>query len=535
MKVIVCFTSRFCLLCLILISMVEEVLPNEAPPALAGCILSIHPQERRGPPVELQIRVHRKRFWLGFVRGGKVIIGELVGLDRREQEAGSFFAMDVREPVRSILLSPAGFHFTLRDRNRYQTYRFRPPPYDMLFEDLQSNCDAMRELHSPLKKDVAFDPTGVQFINWLVDLNTGRSTMPDQAARFFGEDQRTAVEDALTKLLGKPQRAVDSEAFRALLLSAGFRLPPLFDSAESFDGGFAAVSIRDKWGLIGSNGYWIIEPRFDALRVGESATFAVKQDARWGLASPKTVITEAIYDDVRACSNGLCAFRQGLKWGFLTKFGAVGIRPSFDDVRDFKGDYAAVRSGQRWFLIDQGGNSQTPPIIARTLNSPVENRLSFQREKAGFFDINSMAVVAENFDSVKEFSEGMAAVEINGVWGFIDAGGNLAISPQFRAAKDFKESAAAVQAQSGYWGYIGLDGNWVLKPQFISAGEFSEGLAWVSVNVDARLGFNRYGLINHDGQLVYPAVFEDALNFRQGLAAVRILNRWGYLDRRRLK
>ena len=58
--------------------------------------------------------------------------------------------------------------------------------------------------------------------------------------------------------------------------------------------------------------------------------------------------------------------------------------------------------------------------------------------------------------------------------------GEVAIAPQFDYAADFSEGLAAVQ-QDGRYGYIDTDGNWVVEPTYTNAGRFSEGFARVQM------------------------------------------------------
>lgn len=41
---------------------------------------------------------------------------------------------------------------------------------------------------------------------------------------------------------------------------------------------------------------------------------------------------------------------------------------------------------------------------------------------------------------------------------------------------------------------------------------------------------HKYGYLNYDGELQIPIVYEDAENFSEGLAAVKLNGKWGYID-----
>jgi hypothetical protein len=85
------------------------------------------------------------------------------------------------------------------------------------------------------------------------------------------------------------------------------------------------------------------------------------------------------------------------------------------------------------------------------------------------------------------------------------------------------------KAPSGKWGYQDDKGNYRIKPVFELALPFKEGLAAVSVS-------NKFGFIDGFGRPVIRFQFDEARNFCDGLAAVMIINqnmakKWGYIDK----
>ncbi|MEB3211852.1 MAG: WG repeat-containing protein, partial [Leptolyngbyaceae bacterium] len=72
--------------------------------------------------------------------------------------------------------------------------------------------------------------------------------------------------------------------------------------------------------------------------------------------------------------------------------------------------------------------------------------------------------------------------------------GEMAIAPQFDYAANFSEGLAAVQ-MDGKYGFISPSGAWQVEPEYSNVGQFSEGYAWVQVD-------NRRGYITIDGNLL---------------------------------
>ena len=71
--------------------------------------------------------------------------------------------------------------------------------------------------------------------------------------------------------------------------------------------------------------------------------------------------------------------------------------------------------------------------------------------------------------------EGMARFEIGGGWG-LDKSGKLAGEPRFDDARDFSEGLAAVKLE-GLWGFVDKTGELVIPPVFSYVHDFSGGSA----------------------------------------------------------
>src|ERR1035438_7137669 len=89
----------------------------------------------------------------------------------------------------------------------------------------------------------------------------------------------------------------------------------------------------------------------------------------------------------------------------------------------------------------------------------------------------------------------------------------------------------------GKWGYVDVAGKMAINPQFDDADEFSEGLAAVRLGGGVPKPFRglggggRYGYIHRDGKYVINPQFDEAGKFAAGLAAVKLGGRWGFIGK----
>jgi hypothetical protein len=132
----------------------------------------------------------------------------------------------------------------------------------------------------------------------------------------------------------------------------------------------------------------------------------------------------------------------------------------------------------------------------------------------------------------RSFAEGLAAVSVNGKWGFINSGGQFVIPAKFGSVDDFSEGLALVTPAPAdeYWnkntlfGYINTSGQYVIPPRFNWALSFSDGLAPVCTGPcrNKDLPKARIGYIDRNGRYVLPAHYGHGCRFSEGLACASL-------------
>lgn len=83
-------------------------------------------------------------------------------------------------------------------------------------------------------------------------------------------------------------------------------------------------------------------------------------------------------------------------------------------------------------------------------------------------------IIAQRFEIAQPFSGGLAAVRLEGQWGYIDPGGKTVIPPRFKAAGPFSGGYAEVRIGDAY-GIIDRSGRVVVPAQFSQILPFSKG------------------------------------------------------------
>lgn len=230
------------------------------------------------------------------------------------------------------------------------------------------------------------------------------------------------------------------------------------------------------------------------------------------------VVIKPQFEDAYSFSEGLAAVKIKVIWGFIDITGNIVIEPQFFKVRSFKKGLAQFELGREWCLINKRG--EVLDIIG-----------GWSPFKIKILDYGGYSTTAFMFEEIKSFQEGLAAVRIEGKWGYIDTTGYIVIKPQFKddtyshILYDFSEGFAPVKIKDK-WGFINTTGRVVIEPQFedYDYDGFVEGLAAVKVK-------KKWGFIDKSGNIVIEPVFEDYEAFSEGLAAVQIKDKWGFINK----
>jgi hypothetical protein len=229
---------------------------------------------------------------------------------------------------------------------------------------------------------------------------------------------------------------------------SGELLPPRFEEARPFSNGVAAVREDGKWGWMGTDGGFVVSPRFREL----------------GDLGAEGLATASL--DVPV-SGGVLP-----RVGFVGRDGELVIPADFVQAKDFSEGLAAVKVDDR----------------ARSW---------------GYVDTTGKLVIPAVYSSAGPFREGLAAVTTDrGLPAqFIDRGAKLVAPLQPGAAGAYSEGLAAFTGPDRRLGYMDRTGNPVIPAQFQSAAPFVDGLARVSTkDADRHV---KDGYIDPTGAWVY--------------------------------
>ena len=226
------------------------------------------------------------------------------------------------------------------------------------------------------------------------------------------------------------------------------------------------------------------------------------------------------------------------RMGYIDREGGFRAIPGADMLEDYHEGLAAARfpgvkifSGVHWCYIDSGGavvirtNYETVGDFSEGL-AWVEEKIHFlffvKSDTYGYIDRSGTLVIPAKFEKAGNFSEGLANVTLGGKRGYVNRRGELVIAPRFDAAGSFSTGLAAVRVDDR-WGFIDTLGSFVIPPAYEDARVFAEGLAAVQSS-------GMWGFVRRSGEVAIPPRYSDVSGFQEGLSAARSGGKWGYID-----
>jgi hypothetical protein len=285
---------------------------------------------------------------------------------------------------------------------------------------------------------------------------------------------------------------------------------------------------RELYGLLDFLGNEIIKPRFERIEsFSEGLAFVRISDNDVGFinSNGKVVIKSSAFEEEGYSSSPkrMYYFSEGLA--------LIALQVGYS----FKNDYRIIKYG---FIDKKGklvvGKTNKPLVTLNGIRTQpkFDDAKNFSeglapvelKGKWGFINAVNKVVIDFQFDDAKNFSEGLASINKDGKYGFIDKLGKIVINPQFSNTGDFSEGLDAFENSNGNWGFINRLGETEIKPIFPNKpGEFHEARARIFE------GIKGFGFIDKEGKIIIETQLGGAGNFINGFAWIMRKGGVGYI------
>ena len=290
----------------------------------------------------------------------------------------------------------------------------------------------------------------------------------------------------------------------------------------------SSFAIANAWPEETENRYDFIMPgRFD----DPDEIFPVCKDGLWGFVDQSGVeIVPPIYDWTHYVWHGIGAVEKGDKIGFVNSEGKLVIPIIYDNIREgsiWKYSYSeddgygvfSLRKDGLWGFITDFGKELSNFIYEETGSYSCGMGMIITNGKVGFISGTGGADIPPVYDIIigrcggirsYEFVDGLAAVSLNGKWGYIRKNGSVAIAFQFAAAEPFYGELTCV-SNGEKWGFINKSGALVIPYEYDELGlEYPEYGAGIFIDGEAYVRKNGLlGYIDVTGKSLRGFVYEE--------------------------
>ena len=280
----------------------------------------------------------------------------------------------------------------------------------------------------------------------------------------------------------------------------------------------------------------------------QDCLFLIARNGLCGLINIKGEVIIPCEWDWLSCefAEGLLVVERDGKYGFIDYYGNVSLDCKWDDAEPFSEGIAKVKKNGKWGYIDRNTGYYAIPCNWNYATSFVNGMafVSNDENKSGYIDKAGNSIGGFRWQRDYEdinllISDSLARVkDEHSKYGYIDKFGEVVIPCNWKNISHFTDSLARIEADNEKYGFINRHGEIVSPCVFDFAYCFSEGFACVT-EYNKRWKEDRWlyqgvpfkycKFINTRGEFVTNS-FDDARSFQEGLAAVKVCGRWGFIN-----
>lgn len=250
-----------------------------------------------------------------------------------------------------------------------------------------------------------------------------------------------------------------------------------YDDVSLFSDGFARVRLDDKYGFIDKKGNEIIALKYQRADNFSEDFASVQIQDKWGVINAADeMVIPAVYEEISKFNTGLAIVQQNKKFGVIDKKGRIIIPIDFQSIilcsdllnkketKNEKPCFVVEKEGKKG-LINSDGKVIAAIKYKEVLNLSSQRTILVLDKKYGLINRNTGKIIVNfNYDFIyPDISENSMYVVNNSKAGFIDLDGKEIIPLQYDSAKNFSEGLAAVTLNSEIL-FINKKNEIVLKP-----------------------------------------------------------------------
>lgn len=238
------------------------------------------------------------------------------------------------------------------------------------------------------------------------------------------------------------------------------KIPYSFKKADNFSGDFARVLTEDgKYAYINRSGEVAFFPPFEYSFTPSEGLICGVSGGKYGYADLSgNIVIETKFDMGFDFHEGYASVKFGEQWGYITKTGAYLVSPLYDYASDFCGGFAVCKNSTGYGIIDSSGIRVSPFTFDYIGECDEQGRFPAKSgQNCGYINSRGEWLIELDYDFCYTFTEGVARVFKDNLWGYINEQGKELVAPQFFDCGEYRNDRAFYSTDGLTYGFLTLD------------------------------------------------------------------------------
>jgi len=238
------------------------------------------------------------------------------------------------------------------------------------------------------------------------------------------------------------------------------KIPYQFHKADNFSGELARVLTADgKYAYINRTGEIAFVSPFEYSYAPSEGFISGVQGGLYGYCDTNgKIVIHPQFDMGFDFSDGLASVKFGEKWGYITGEGSYLVTPTYDYASDFSGGFAVCSLSSGYGIIDKSGKQTSPFTFDYIGECDEKGRFPAKSgEKSGYINSKGEWIMTLDYDFCYNFTEGVARVFKDNLWGYIDETGKEIVPPTFADCGEYRNNRAFYSIDGITYGFLTLD------------------------------------------------------------------------------
>jgi len=298
-----------------------------------------------------------------------------------------------------------------------------------------------------------------------------------------------------------------------------------YDSIVKYLNGKFEVNFLGESGILDLNEKWVIMPQKKEVEIVDPIRYLVRSPYGSYVAFyPKTIELQTEYFLYK---RGDIYLERTLdnKFGLRDHRGEKIVRPVFDEISELYEDSIYImRHENRHSFISKHGKVMNFGDDRFDVVKPMSDYMIgvLIGSQWGFVDVYGKLRIANRYEDIGKFDEGMGAVKLIGKWGFVNKREVLKVQPRYEQVFPFRNGLSVV-IKDGKYGIIDREGQEVIETEYDKIIPLVKG-GYITVKD------KRKGLVNSAGRALFRPRFDEIRDLRNGYVIVERNERFGLMS-----